>query len=152
MKKGIMLPVLALLLAVVILLGMGLLFSLHNQLDVLSLGAETARSLGMEVKTMRTLFLVLAAALAGSAVSFGGLLGFIGLIIPHAVRKLFGSESRCFLPVCAIAGGFFVTLCDTAARVAFAPYELPVGILLSVLGGPFFLLLLVNRTGGRKDA
>lgn len=138
--------------AVLILLGMVLVFSLHNELDVLSLGSETARSLGMEVKKVRTLLLILSAVLAGSAVSFGGLLGFIGLIIPHAARKIVGGESRFLLPMCAIGGGLFVTACDTAARMAFAPYELPVGILLSVLGGPFFLLLLVNRKGGRKDA
>lgn len=125
---------------------------LHNELDVLALGEDTARSLGMEVKKVRTLLLVLAAMLAGAAVSFGGLLGFIGLIIPHAARKLVGSESRFLLPLCALGGGAFVTFCDTAARMVFSPFELPVGIVLSVLGGPFFLLLLLKRKGGRNDA
>ena len=90
--------------------------------------------------------------LAGASVSFAGLLGFVGLIVPHAVRSLVGSESRFLLPLCAIGGAGFVTACDLAARLVFIPYELPVGILLSVLGGPFFLGLLVKRKGGRTHA
>lgn len=135
-----------------ILLALAVVFSLHNELDVLSLGEETARGLGMDVKKIRTLLLVLAAMLAGAAVSFAGLLGFVGLIVPHAVRRLAGSESRYLLPLCAMGGAAFVTFCDTAARVVFAPFELPVGILLSVLGGPFFLVLLLKRKGGRAHA
>jgi len=125
---------------------------LHNELDVLSLGEETAHSLGLSVNTMRGVFLVLAAMLSGCAVSFAGLLGFVGLLVPHGVRKLSGSESRHLLPLCALIGGGFVTMCDLAARLLFMPYELPVGILLSLLGGPFFLGLLLNRRGGRSYA
>ena len=132
-----------------ILLALGLLLSLHNVLDVLALGDETAQSLGLPVRRMRRFLLLLSAMLAGAAVSFGGLLGFVGLMVPHAVRNLAGSESRWHLPLCAVLGGAFVTACDIAARMAFAPYELPVGILLSVLGGPFFLVLLWKRKGGR---
>lgn len=137
---------------VLILLALGAVFLLHNELDVLALGEETAQGLGMDVKKIRTALLVLAAMLAGAAVSFGGLLGFIGLIVPHAVRKLTGSESKYLLPLCAICGAAFVTICDTAARMLFSPFELPVGIVLSVLGGPFFLWLLMKRKGGRSDA
>lgn len=137
---------------ILICAAMAIIFTLHNELDVLILGEETARGLGMNVKKTRTLLLILAAMLAGSAVSFAGLLGFVGLIVPHAVRKIAGSEAGSLLPLCAVGGAGFVTLCDTAARVLFAPFELPVGILLSVLGGPFFLLLLLKRKGGRTDA
>ena len=129
-----------------------LILTLHNDLDVLALGEETARSLGMPVKKTRTLFLVLSAMLAGASVSFAGLLGFVGLIVPHALRSLVGSESRKLLPLCAIGGAGFVTACDLAARLLFIPYELPVGILMSVLGGPFFLWLLMKRKGGRTYA
>ena len=129
-----------------------LILTLHNDLDVLALGEETARSLGMPVKKARTLFLVLSAMLAGASVSFAGLLGFVGLIVPHALRSLVGSESRKLLPLCAIGGAGFVTSCDLAARLLFIPYELPVGILMSVLGGPFFLWLLMKRKGGRIHA
>lgn len=135
--------------AVLIVLALGILFLLRNELDILALGEETAHSLGLPVKKVRTLALVLAAMLSGSAVSFAGLLGFVGLIVPHVCRKIAGNEMRNLLPVCAVIGAAFVTLCDTAARLLFAPYELPVGILLSVLGGPFFLLLLLKQKGGR---
>ncbi len=129
-----------------------LVLSVHNDLDVLSLGEETAQSLGMSVRKMRTLFLVLAAMLAGASVSFSGLLGFVGLIVPHAVRRMAGTESRYLLPLCALCGAGFVTACDLVSRLVFIPYELPVGILMSVLGGPFFLLLLSRRKGGRNYA
>ena len=125
---------------------------LSNELDVLALGEETAQGLGMNVRKTRTLLLILAAMLAGAAVSFAGLLGFVGLIVPHAARKIVGGESRYLIPMCAAGGGAFVTLCDLTARVVFAPFELPAGILLSALGGLFFLLLLRKRKGGRSDA
>ncbi|MBQ8599088.1 MAG: iron ABC transporter permease [Oscillospiraceae bacterium] len=137
---------------VLILLALAVILTLCNELDVLSLGEETAQGLGLNVKKMRTLFLVLVAMLAGASVSFAGLLGFVGLIVPHAARKLVGSESRALLPLCALGGAGFVCLCDLTARLLFAPYELAVGILMAVLGGPFFLLLLSKGKGGRSDA
>ncbi|MBO7251759.1 MAG: iron ABC transporter permease [Oscillospiraceae bacterium] len=133
-------------------IGSGLigLLLLHNQLDVLSLGEETAHGLGLKVHHMRGIFLALAALLAGCAVSFSGLLGFVGLIIPHAARKFAGSDSSTLLPMCALCGAGFVTFCDVLARLVFSPYELPVGILLAVVGGPFFLGLLLKGKGGRR--
>ena len=137
---------------VLIVLALGAVFVLHNELEILSLGEDTAKSLGMNAARMRTIFLALAALLCGAAVSFAGLLGFVGLIVPHAIRRLSGNEIRVLLPLSALLGGAFVTVCDVAARLAFAPYELPVGILLSVLGGPAFLWLLWKRKGGRNHA
>ena len=130
---------------VLILAALAVVCSLHNELDVLSLGADTARSLGMNVRRMQALFLVLAALLAGASVSFAGLLGFVGLIVPHGCRKAVGSEAGLLLPLSALAGAAFVTLADLLARLVFAPFELPVGILLSGMGGPFFLLLLLGH-------
>lgn len=135
-----------------ILAALAVVYTLHNELELMSLGEETAQALGMNVRKMRILLLILAAMLAGSAVSFAGLLGFVGLIVPHAVRKIAGGETRYLLPLCALFGAGFVTVCDVAARMIFAPYELPVGILLSVLGGPVFLSLLLKRKGGRNHA
>ena len=135
---------------VLIVLSLFCCFTLCNELDVLTLGEETAQGLGLSVKKMRILFLILAAMLAGASVSFAGLLGFVGLIVPHAVRKLAGNESHILLPLCALGGAGFVTFCDLVSRLAFAPYELPVGILMSVLGGPFFVLLLWKQKGGRN--
>lgn len=136
---------------VLILVALAAVMTLSNELDVLALGEETAKSLGMSVKKLRILFLVLAAILAGAAVSFAGLLGFVGLLVPHAGRKLVGGENRFLLPFSVLLGAGFVTACDLAARMLLIPYELPVGILLSLIGGPFFLVLLMKRKGGRRD-
>lgn len=135
---------------VLILIALTVLFTLCNELDVVTLGDETARGVGLPVGRYRLLFLVLSALLAGAAVSFAGLLGFVGLIVPHFVRRLTGNESGRLLPLCAISGAAFVTLCDTVSRLAFAPYELPVGIFMSVIGGPVFLFLLVRHKGGHR--
>lgn len=134
---------------ILILLGLAVLFTLCNELDVMALGEDTAQSLGLPVRRMRTVFLGAAAMLAGAAVSFAGLLGFVGLIVPHIARKFVGAENRRLLPFCALTGATLVTACDTVSRVLFAPYEIPVGILLSFIGGPFFLWLLIRRKGGR---
>ncbi|MBR3705090.1 MAG: iron ABC transporter permease, partial [Oscillospiraceae bacterium] len=129
-----------------------LALTLCNELDVLALGEETAHSLGMSVKHIRTLFLLLAALLAGTAVSFAGLLGFVGLLVPHISRKIVGGESRSLLPMSILLGAGLITLSDLAARTLFAPYELPVGILISCIGGPFFLFLLLEKKGGHRHA
>ena len=133
---------------ILIAVGLILLFTLTNELDVISLGEDTAQGLGMPVKKMRTAFLGLSALLAGAAVSFAGLLGFVGLIVPHIARKMVSNESGKLLPFCALCGASFVTLCDLLARTFFSPYEIPVGILMSFIGGPFFLFLLIKRKGG----
>lgn len=134
------------------LIGISLLLvlSLSQQLDVLALGSDTAQSLGMSVRPVRYLLLALSAALAGAAVSFSGLLGFVGLIVPHAMRRIVGDESFPLLLSSALGGAFFVTVCDLLARVLFAPFELPVGIVLAFTGCPFFLWLLFRQKGGRK--
>ena len=119
-------------------------------LDVLSLGEQVARGLGVPVGRARLLWILLAAILAGAAVSYSGLIGFIGLIIPHVMRSFVGNSHKYLIPVSTFSGGAFLLVMDTAARTLFAPYELPVGILLSLIGGPFFILLiLLERRCGR---
>ncbi len=93
--------------------------------------------------------LALAAALAGAAVSFGGLLGFVGLIVPHIMRRTVGEDSRPLLASCALGGASLLTLCDLLSRGAVRPLEVPVGIVLSLAGGPFFIWLLLRQRGGR---
>lgn len=134
---------------VLILFSLAVVMTLRNELDVMTLGEETAQGLGMNVKVMRTVLLSLAALLAGASVSFSGLLGFVGLIVPHVTRRLVGTQSGLLLPASALLGAGFVTVCDLAARLVFAPYELSTGVLMSVLGGPFFLWLLLKRGGTR---
>ena len=127
---------------ILILLAIAAVCTLTNELELLGLG--------LRVNPVRNGLLTLAALLAGASVSFAGLLGFVGLIVPHIARKLTGSESGRLIPFCALAGGGFVALCDLIARVLFAPYELPTGILMSFLGGPFFIWLLVKKKGGKS--
>ncbi|MCL2497951.1 MAG: iron ABC transporter permease [Symbiobacteriaceae bacterium] len=117
-------------------------------LNVISLGDDVARSLGVPLRSARWLLLALAAILAGSSVAIAGLLGFVGLIVPHAARLLFGYDHRFLLPGVVILGGTLVLLGDLAARLIFAPYELPVGILLAFGGGPFFIYLLIRQQRG----
>ena len=127
----------------IILAGLLLALLLARDIDVISLGGDIAASLGMQVGTMRFLLLALASALAGSAVSFAGLLGFVGLLVPHMARRLVGNNHRRLIPVAATGGAILVLMCDLLCRVLFAPYEIPVGILLSFIGGPFFILLIL---------
>ena len=133
--------------AVMILLTLAVLLTLHNGLDVLTLGEETAAGLGMNTALMRTVFLLLSALLVGCAVSLAGLLSFVGLMVPHAVRRLSGGRGLHLLGLSALFGGAFVCLCDTLARTAFSPYEIPVGIIMAFLGAPFFLWILFRRKG-----
>ncbi len=118
-------------------------FCMAKNIDILGLGGKTAQSLGMNVALVRFLLLVLASALAGAAVSFAGLLGFVGLLVPHIMRKFVGNRHRELLFASALCGGCLVLLCDLLSRVIFAPYELPVGILLSLVGGCFFICLVL---------
>lgn len=122
---------------------------LGYDMNILALGDESAKSLGLNVARFRFIFLILAAMLSGSAISFAGLLGFVGLIVPHVSRFLIGYDNRVLLPVSALLGSIFTLLCDLLARVLFAPFEIPVGIIMSFLGGPFFIYLLIKGRRGQ---
>lgn len=117
----------------------------RRELNLLSLGDDAARSLGVKVERFRALFLIAAAMLAGAAVSFAGLVSFVGLIAPHMARMLCKNDAREQLPITAAFGALLCLICDFVARMLFAPYELPVGVVLSFLGAPFFLYLLLIR-------
>jgi iron complex transport system permease protein len=130
---------------VYILIGLSLSTLFCNEMNVLSLGEDSAHSLGMNVVVYRFILLMIAAVLAGAAVSFAGLLGFVGLIVPHCVRVFVGEDHKKVIVACIVAGAIFVAACDLLARLIFAPFELPVGIIMSFLGGPFFLWLLLTK-------
>ena len=118
---------------------------LHNEMDVLLLGMEEARSLGLSSKVLRIIFLALAAIMAGSAISFCGLIGFVGLIVPHIMRELVGENSKALIISSSLGGSILLLASDLLSRLIFAPYELPVGIVMALLGGPFFIYLLKKR-------
>lgn len=123
---------------------------LAKPLNILSLGDDYARSLGLNVPLTRFFLLVLSSIMAGLVVSFAGLLSFIGLIVPHICRTLFGSDARYLLPTSALLGASFVLICDIIGRLIAAPYELPAGIIMAFIGGPFFMYLLLKKKGGRR--
>ena len=138
--------------AVAVVLSLAVLFALRNELQILTMGDDNARGLGLNASLMRVIFLLLAAVLAGAAVSVAGLLSFVGLLVPHGVRRLSGGDSGHTLPLCALFGAVFVALADQLARSLLSPYELPVGIFIAFLGAPFFLFILIKGKGGEGDA
>ncbi len=123
-------------------IGMLLAFLGAKHLNILQLGDEIARGLGLHVEMTRIAMTGVAALLAASAVSVVGLLGFVGLIVPHAARLMIGSDYRFLLPASALLGVAVVTFSDTFARIVFSPIELPVGVIMAFFGAPFFLFLL----------
>lgn len=137
--------------ALYIAVGVLLALAAAPKLNILALGDEAAHGLGLNVRRLRLAMLAVAAVLAGAAVSFAGLLGFVGLVVPHLVRFFVGHDNRWVVPVSALAGAAFVVGCDLLARVLFAPYELPVGILMAFIGGPFFIYLILKNRGGGLD-
>ena len=137
--------------AAYILGGLAVALLSAGKLNIMALGDDTAHALGMNVGATRLAMLGLAAVLAGAAVSFAGLLGFVGLIIPHLVRFFVRADNRIVLPLSAVCGAAFVVVCDLLSRVLFAPYEVPVGILMAFLGGPFFIYLILKNRRGSLD-
>jgi iron complex transport system permease protein len=128
-------------------MGVAVAFFYSRALNVLLLGEETARSSGVNTKFTQALYAILAAFLTSVSVSTAGLIGFVGLIVPHMVRMTFGADHRILFPLTFFVGGIFLILCDTIAKVVIAPAELPVGVVTSLCGVPFFLYLLKKEKG-----
>jgi iron complex transport system permease protein len=129
----------------VTLLSLAALWLGARDLNALTLGREAAHHLGFRPARVVTLGLALATLMTATAVSLAGLIGFVGLVVPHVVRTLTGPDHRRLLPASALAGGAFLALCDTVGRVVLAPMEIPVGVVTALAGGPFFLFLLRKR-------
>jgi iron complex transport system permease protein len=119
-----------------------LAFTLGGWLDAFLLGEEGAASVGVPVERAKRLTVTVAALLTAAAVTLSGLVGFVGLLVPHAVRLVAGPSHRVLLPAAALGGAAFLVLADLLARALFAPLELPVGVLTALAGGPAFLVLL----------
>lgn len=124
------------------ILGLVLALAGCKALTILSLGDETARGLGVPVERVRFSMTAVAALLAAGAVSVAGLMGFVGLVAPHIVRLIIGTDYKYVIPGSAILGAGVLVFCDTLGRVAFSPIEIPAGIIMAFLGAPFFLYLL----------
>jgi iron complex transport system permease protein len=117
------------------------------RLNPLSAGEEWAASRGVDVRRVKKLAYFIASILTGAVTAFSGPIGFVGLIVPHTVRFIAGPDHRILIPASFFVGSAFLVLCDTAARTAFAPTEIPVGVITALLGGPFFIALLKRRRG-----
>jgi iron complex transport system permease protein len=124
--------------------GIVALFYISPQLNALSFGADDARSMGVNISRTRTIAFGIAAGITAVAVSLSGLVGFVGLVVPHGVRLVFGPDHRQLLPLSGITGAAFLIIADTLARIIVAPAQLPVGVVTAIVGGPFFLILLVK--------
>lgn len=127
-----------------------LLLSMSREMNLLLLGDAQAQSLGVRVTLLRWVLLTLATLMTACVVSVSGVIGFVGLMVPHAVRRVTGADHKRLLPACALAGGMFLMTADTAAR-SLLSYEIPVGVLTSLLGGPFFLFLLKKHRSGEGE-
>ncbi|MEE2708824.1 MAG: iron chelate uptake ABC transporter family permease subunit [Gemmatimonadota bacterium] len=125
-----------------VVIGLTVVLIFSRDLNVLLLGDEQAAHLGINVERVKLILLVASSCLAASAVAVSGVIGFVGLIVPHLVRLIVGPDYRVLTPLAAVTGGLLLILADTAARTIMAPAEMPIGIITTVLGGPFFLYLL----------
>ena len=139
-EPALMLPYFLVTVAVVLRYG--------RALDVLAVGDEEAAALGLEPRRVRMIVVLAASLGAAAAVSVSGLIGFVGIIVPHTVRLAFGSSNRAVLPLSVLFGGAFMVLADLAARTVLSPAELPIGVVTAFLGAPFFVLVL--RTSRRE--
>jgi iron complex transport system permease protein len=126
-----------------------LLMGIARPLNLMAIGDETAYYLGTDVEGVKRVALVLAALVTAAGVAVAGVIGFVGLVVPHAVRLLIGSDHRALLPLAFLAGATFLTLADLAARVTLAPAEIPVGVVTAFVGVPLFLVLLRRSLAAR---
>jgi iron complex transport system permease protein len=125
--------------------GIVLLVYMSRYLNVLSAGEEWAETRGLDFSRLVSVLYFAASLLTGSVIAYSGPIGFVGLIVPHTVRLILGADHRVLVPACFFIGGAFLIACDALARTVLAPVEIPVGIVTAILGGPFFLWLLLTR-------
>ena len=145
LSRRVALAIVAIIALVPMALALVAIATLPRVLDLVSLGSAAAESRGVDVRQAERVALVSASLLTGSAVSLGGPIPFVGIIVPHIVRLIVGADHRLVLPAAALFGGSFLVVCDVIARTAFGPAGMPVGAVTALLGGPFFLWLLFRR-------
>ena len=126
--------------------GLVMLWRDARRLNIMVFGDDMARTLGVDPRHVTRRLFVTTALITGAVVSVSGLIGFIGMIIPHAARMVFGADNRLLLPASILIGGLFLVIADTVARTLLAPTEMPVGIITALAGGPFFIYLLMRRS------
>ena len=133
-------------LAPLALVGILLVYRFKTEMDVLTFGEEQAQTIGVSVKRVKLILLIAAAALTGGTIAFVGVIGFVDVVAPHVVRKIFGPLHRYVIPMSAAVGGTFMVAADIVARTVIAPVELPVGAVTALIGAPFFAYVYFNRS------
>lgn len=128
-----------------LLFGSAVLFSLAKDLNLMALGEETASELGVEVERVKKTAFIFASLITGAVVSVSGLIGFVGLVVPHLVRMIWGPDHRFLIPASALLGALLLVLADMVARTIMAPSEIPVGVVTALGGAPFFIYLLRRK-------
>jgi iron complex transport system permease protein len=131
--------------APVLVIAFIILYSFSRHLNLMTAGEETALQLGVDVERAKMICFLVVSLVVGLVVAFSGLIGFIGLIVPHLGRMAFGSDHRLLIPVSALGGAIFLIVADTLARTIISPSELPVGVITAFIGAPFFIYLLKTR-------
>ncbi len=138
-------PSLIKLVSLIILMGIAVSFFFSRELNVLSLGEEEALHLGINIERTKRILFILGSLIAGVAVSVSGIIGFVGLLVPHFMRLFVGPDHRILLPASCLAGGIFLIASDTLARTIISPLELPVGVITGILGGSLFIYFLTKK-------
>lgn len=129
--------------------GAFLMFNARN-LNAMTLGDESATTLGLPAERFRMIVFIACALLTGAAVAFSGVISFVGLMVPHLVRRVVGGDYRRVLPLSALAGAIFLVLADMIARVIIPPQDVPLGVITGVVGGGFFLTLMKQKSAGER--
>ncbi|MCQ2010419.1 iron ABC transporter permease [Sporolactobacillus sp. STSJ-5] len=132
-------------LAIVVLLGSGIFLFQHRVLNTMLLGDESAVTLGINLSVFRKTYMVLAALITGTMVAYSGTIGFVGLIVPHICRGLFGADHRRLMPATLLLGGLFLIWADILSRILIPNVDLPIGIITSVIGSPLFIYMIVKK-------
>jgi iron complex transport system permease protein len=132
----------------IILLGTVIFWTQYRNLNLMLLGDEVSITLGTDLHKIRNRYMILASLMVGFAVYAAGMIGFVGLIIPHAVRMIFGTDHKKLIPLCALTGAVFLLWCDVACRIILKNSEMPIGILVSIIGAPCFIYLMARRSYG----
>ncbi len=130
--------------APVVLLGTVIIYFFHRDFNLMLTGDDNAKSLGVETEKLKKLIIIVASTIMAVSVSFSGIIGFVGFLVPHMVRILFGPSNKVLIPFSAVGGAIFLLLADTAARTIASPAELPVGAVTALIGSPYFIYLLIK--------
>lgn len=134
-----------------LVVGLTIAYFYSKELNVLLLGEEMALTLGVEVTQVRRLMIITATLMTSAAVSVSGLIGFVGLIVPHFVRRLIGPNHRALVPLSALGGALLMVVADALGRTVLSPMEIPIGVVMALVGSPFFLYILKKRRSGKKQ-